>query len=241
MKKKVVFALLIMLFGLSAQAQNYKLSSGESSFEISIGPSTLFIGDIGDPLKEKYFFDTSSQMHDSLKLINSSISFGFHQEINEKFAYKISVHSAAYERQKSLTSTNAFLANVFELTARAEYTIYRKIRPQESHVFVHAGIGVLYSSYVVNPPASVAMEPIWTTAPVIPVGLGYRYYLTDKFKVGADVNIHYVFSDLVEGRGVPAVTTGMWPHDVLLNASLTASYVIFEGNKRKGRCRCEWY
>lgn len=240
MKMKVVSLLFVMLLSLSLQAQN-NMSEVQSSLEISIGPSTLFIGDIGNPFEDKYFFDTSSQMHDSLKLINSSISLGFHQEINKKFAYKISIHSAAYERQKSPTSPNAFLTNVFELMARGEYTIYRKIRPQESHVFIHAGLGVLYSSYVVNPPATVSVEPTTIGAPVIPVGLGYRFYLTDKFKVGADVNIHYVFCDFVEGRGFPKVTTGLWPQDVLANVSLTASYAIFAKNKRNGKCRCEWY
>lgn len=241
MKNKVIHTFLAILLSFTVGAQNYKFASGESSFELSIGPSTLFIGDIGSPLKEKYFFDTSSTMHDSLKLINSSIVFGFHQELDDKFAYKISVHTSSYERQKSTESVNYFLSNVFELTARGEYTLFRKIKPHESHFFIHAGIGVLYSSYVVNPQPSVALEPLWITAPIVPVGVGYRYYLTDRFKLGADFNIHYVFNDMVEGRGVPTYTTGTWPQDVLMNASITASYVIFEGNKRRGRCRCEWY
>lgn len=231
----------MMLLAVFAKAQKYKLSSGESSFEFSVGPSTLFIGDIGAPLAEKYFFDKSSLMHAPMKLINSTITIGYRQEIDEKFAYKISVHSSAFERQKSLISPNAFLSNVFELTARGEYVIYQKIKPRESTFFIHAGLGVLYSSYAVNPPPAIAIEPKWITAPVLPVGLGYRYYLTDRFSMGADFNVHYVFSDLVEGRGVPEVTTGTWPHDVLMNLSLTASYVIFDGNKSKSRCKCEWY
>lgn len=230
--------MLVVFLSNKIQAQQYRLPNGESSFEISFGPSTLYIGDVGAVFNEKYILDSSSPYHLPYKFINSYMSFGFHQEIDDKISYKIAVQASTYERPKPDSNGNYFLSDVFTLAARGEYNLFRVIKPHENLMYIHAGAGITYFSYTFKPNNIVPVLPIGRAAAVVPLGLGYRFYLTDKIKIGAEVNLHYVFSDLVEGRGT---TTGIWPHDILMSAGLSFSYVIFKGNKAKNRCRCEWH
>jgi len=237
--KKIFVLVLLSLVGFTAlKAQPpYKMPSGETSLEVSFGPSTLFASDIGTPFNEKYFFDSSSDMHSALKLINSTISVGFQQEYDEKLAYKISVFSSSFERPKFDDNNNRFLSNVFELAGRVEYSIWRTYDPVEKNLFLHLGLGFAYASYILNPLPAVASDPVNVLTGVVPFGIGYRQNLTDRFKIGGDLNAHYFLSDQIEGRGE---TSGLWPQDVSLNISLTLSYVIFEGNKPKLKCKCDW-
>jgi hypothetical protein len=241
MRKKAILFILIILMSIKINAQQYRLPNGESSFEISFGPSTLLIGDIGSAFDEKYIFDKNSPYHDPYKFINSYFSFAFHQELDEKFSYKIMVQASSYERPNPDKNNNYFLSDVFILTTRAEYNLFRVISPRENLMYIHAGAGVSYTNYTLKPRIGHTVKPIGITAPVIPVGIGYRLYLTDKVKIGADVNLHYIFSDLVEGRGAPIDNPGAWKQDILLSGGITLAYVIFEGNKAKNRCKCEWY
>ena len=236
--KKTLTIFIIIVWAFTANAQRDRTPNGESSFEISFGPSTLLIGDIGTAFNEKYFFDTNSPYHESYKLINSYFSFGFHQEINDKLSYKITVQTSAYERPNPDINNNHFISDIFMFTARGEYNLFRNIRSHESLIYIHAGVGITYLNYTLNPLPTSTLDPISITAPVVPAGLGYRFHLTDKFKIGAEINVQYIFNDLVEGRGE---STGMWPHDILLSTGVTLSYVIIESNKKSDRCRCEWY
>lgn len=240
MRNKAILFIIITLLSIKTNAQQYSLPNGESTFEISFGPSTLLIGDIGAAFDEKYIFDKTSPYHGPYKLINSYLSFGFHQELNESFSYKISVRASSYERPIPDLNSNYFLSDIFTLTTQAEYNLFRIISPRESLMYIHAGVGVTHFNYTLNPRLLHPAPPIAVTAPVVPMGLGYRLYLTDKVKIGADINLHYVFSDLVEGRGTKT-NPGFWKHDILLSTGITLSYVIFEGNKALNRCKCEWY
>ena len=55
MRKLLIF-LLLDLFSVAMFAQRNAVSFGESSIDITAGPSTLFLGDIGDPFLEDYLF-----------------------------------------------------------------------------------------------------------------------------------------------------------------------------------------
>lgn len=239
-KQKYFVAILLALTSIGLSAQRSSLPSGESSFEVSFGPSLLF-GDIGDPLTTKFFLDPQSIAHGPTKLINSTISMGFHQELNTKWAYKISIFSSAYESATPDANNNRYYSDVMELAARGEYVLYRSKYRRVSTVFLHAGVGTIYSNYVVNPLPSSTVLPDQITAVEVPAGIGFRQQIFDKFKVGLDLNTHYVFNDLIDGRGVPLVTSGFWPHDITFNASVTVSYVIYEGNLKANSCKCEWY
>ena len=74
MRKILIFS-LISFFSISMFAQRNAVSVGESSIDITAGPSTLFLGDIGDPFLESYLF--TRNRFDQLMSANSVISVGF--------------------------------------------------------------------------------------------------------------------------------------------------------------------
>ena len=54
--RKLLTAIFICFFTVAVFAQRNGVSFGESSIDITAGPSTLFLGDIGDPFLENYLF-----------------------------------------------------------------------------------------------------------------------------------------------------------------------------------------
>jgi len=249
LKNKIHIGLLVIaifFMALSVEAQQYKLPFGDSSFELSFGPSTL-IGDIGNPLNDKYIIDTThTQYREKTTIVNSTITFGFHQELSQRFAYKVSVHSSIYESFDTIKN-KSYKSDVFEATARAEYIIFQWGQKSQNSVFAHAGLGYLYSSHsysnLINGELEVNLpQPVITQSLVVPFGAGYRYRINDRFRVGADLNIHYIFSDQIDGRGWPDITSGMkYPTDFTANASISLLYVIFKGSDKPKDCHCEWY
>jgi len=249
LKNKIRISLLMIVVfftALSVDAQKYKLPFGDSSFELSFGPSTL-IGDVGNPLNDKYIIDTThTQYREKATIVNSTITFGFHQELSQRFAYKVSVHSSIYESFDTIKN-KSYKSDVFEATARAEYIIFQWGQKSQNSVFAHAGVGYLFSSHQYSNLVNGHLEvnnpvPIITQSLVVPFGAGYRYRINDRFRVGADLNIHYIFSDQIDGRGWPDITSGMkYPTDFTANASISLLYVIFKGSDKPKDCHCEWY
>ena len=163
---------------------------------------------------------------------NSVISVGFHQSIAAHWAYKVSVHSGVYDRSDANYS---FRSSVFELTGRDEFNLFTRFYPQVQSLYLFGGFGLLYSNYfnerLVAPRVTVANA---TIAPVIPVGIGYKHELFDRFSVGAELDLHYSFTDMLEGK------KGGMPHDALSTLSLLVSYQISDGNRRLKSCNCNW-
>jgi hypothetical protein len=226
MKNTIILAILFMLSAMSLQAQRRELLFGESSIEVSAGPTTLFLGDIGDPFLENYFYNAD------LQPINSSISIGFHQSIAERFGYKVSIHSNVYDRKDNNFS---FRSNVFQVAARGEIKIFNSYYPRANSLYLYGGIGFLYSSYFKQKLATPIVNTISSTiAPVIPMGIGYRYEIFDRFSIGAEMDVNYAFTDMIEGK------EGGMPHDALSTFSLIISYQISEGTNKIKNCNCNW-
>lgn len=140
----------------------------------------------------------------------------------------------------------SFNSKVLEFTVNAEYILLggpndKYLTPHTLYVF--AGAGVLHSNVVLmqndivitTPPLSRPFDKIQlvTTAPVIPMGIGYQYQLNYRLSIGAEFVYHYVFSDFVDG----IQTQGSKNNDALTSLSFTFAYKIVH-NSKKSKCNC---
>ena len=222
---KLLNIILICFLSVTMFAQRNGVSSGESSIDITAGPSTLFLGDIGDPFLENYLF--TRNRFDQVMSANSMISVGFHQSVSERWAYKVAVHSGIYDRRDDNYS---FRASVFEFTGRLEYNLFTAYYPKVKSLYLFGGLGFLYSGYITDR----LITPGSAIAPVIPLGIGYKHELFDRFSLGAEFDLHYSLSDMLEGK------KGGMPHDAFSTLSLVVSYQISDGNRRLKGCNCNW-
>ena len=227
---KLLNVILLCFLSVTMFAQRNGVSFGESSIDITAGPSTLFLGDIGDPFLENYLFTRNS--FDQVMSANSMISVGFHQSISERWAYKVAVHTGIYDREDDNYS---FRASVFEFTGRLEYNLFTAYYPKVKSLYLFGGLGFLYSGYITDR-LITPREPMVGSAiaPVIPLGIGYKHELFDRFSLGAEFDIHYSFSDMLEGK------KGGMPYDAFSTLSLVVSYQISDGNRRLKGCNCNW-
>ena len=199
--RKLLTAIFICFLAVAVFAQRNGVSFGESSIDITAGPSTLFLGDIGDPFLENYLF--TRNRFDQVMSANSMISVGFHQSISERWAYKVAVHTGIYDREDDNYS---FRASVFEFTGRLEYNLFTAYYPKVKSLYLFGGLGFLYSGYITDR-LITPREPMVESeiAPVIPLGIGYKHELFDRFSLGAEFDLHYSLSDMLEGKkgGMP--------------------------------------
>ncbi len=229
--RKLLTAIFICVLTVAVFAQRNGVSFGESSIDITAGPSTLFLGDIGDPFLENYLF--TRNRFDQVMSANSMISVGFHQSISERWAYKVAVHTGIYDREDDNYS---FRASVFEFTGRLEYNLFTAYYPKVKSLYLFGGLGFLYSGYITDRLITPREKPMVGSAiaPVIPLGIGYKHELFDRFSLGAEFDMHYSFSDMLEGE------KGGMPHDAFSTLSLVVSYQISDGNRRLKGCNCNW-
>lgn len=212
--------ILIILFAfanLCVFSQRQSSNVGERSITLGVGPSTLLIGDIGTAIAESYLFLDG-------KAANSMVSIGYHVFHNNKFASHISIHSSAYEREDV---KYLFRSDVFQFNIRGEYHILNSnygFQPNE--LYLTGGVGFLYGNYMkklkVNEISTVRTPGVVISA-VVPMGIGYRYNIYDKFKLGASFDLFYVPSDMIEGKG--GVGSG-YPHDILASFMINLSYTF---------------
>lgn len=229
MRKILIFS-LISFFSISMFAQRNAVSVGESSIDITAGPSTLFLGDIGDPFLESYLF--TRNRFDQLMSANSVISVGFHQSMTERWAYKVAVHAGIYDRNDDNYS---FRSSAFEFTGRVEYNIFTAYYPKVKSLYLFGGLGFLYSGYITDRLIAPRETLVGSAlAPVVPLGIGYKHEIFDRFSLGAEFDVHYSFSDMLEGK------KGGMPHDAFSTLSLVVSYQISDGNRRLKGCNCNW-
>jgi len=142
----------------------------------------------------------------------------------------------------------SFQSKVLEFTLHAEYIFLggpnsKRLTPHTMYVF--AGGGIMHSNAILQYKDSVISSPpterkfdkiqLITTAPVIPVGLGYQYRINNRLTLGAEFVYHSVFSDFVDGLQ----TQGSKNDDALTSLSFTFSYKIFQ-NRYKSSCNCNF-
>ncbi|MBN2766794.1 MAG: hypothetical protein JXR27_10520 [Paludibacteraceae bacterium] len=214
---------------IALYAQRNQSLVGETSIDITAGPSTLFLGDIGDPFMEDYLY--TRNRFDQLMPANSVISVGYHQSITERWGLKISAHAGIYDRKDDNYS---FRSSIFEFAGRLEYNLFINYYPRVQSLYIYTGLGFLYSNYFNERLSSRLTLADKAIAPVIPIGIGYKHEIFDRFSIGAEFDVHYSLTDMIEGK------KGGLPHDALSTLSLVVSYQISDGNRRLKGCNCNW-
>ena len=140
----------------------------------------------------------------------------------------------------------SFNSKVQEFTVNAEYILLggpndKYLTPHTLYVF--AGAGVIHSNVIfmyngnviTTPPPSRPDDKIQlvTTAPVIPMGIGYQFQLNYRLSIGAEFVYHSVFSDYIDGIH----TSTSKNNDALTSLSLTFAYKLMQ-NHQKSKCNC---
>ena len=219
--RKLTSILLLCIISVSVLAQRRQITFNGTSIDLTAGPSTLLLGDIGRPFHEDYLY-TRNSFNQPMRA-NVLLSVGFHQSIDEYWAYKIAVHSGIYDRKDA---DYAFRSSVFELTGRFEYRLFAAYYTRARSLYLFGGIGYQYSNYVNEKLIAPKEKTIKSNAaPVIPLGIGYKHELFGNLSLGAEFDFHYAFTDMIEG-----VNGGM-PHDAFSTLSLVLSYQISDGNR----------
>ena len=219
--RKLTSILLLCIISVSVLAQRRQITFNGTSIDLTAGPSTLLLGDIGRPFHEDYLY-TRNSFNQPMRA-NVLLSVGFHQSIDEYWAYKIAVHSGIYDRKDA---DYAFRSSVFELTGRFEYRLFAAYYTRARSLYLFGGIGYQYSNYVNEKLIAPKEKTIKSNAaPVVPIGIGYKHELFGNLSLGAEFDFHYAFTDMIEG-----VNGGM-PHDAFSTLSLVLSYQISDGNR----------
>ena len=219
--RRIIIIIILGIIPLLISAQRRQITYNGTSIDITAGPSTLLLGDIGRPFHEDYIY-TRNSFNQPMRA-NVLLSVGFHQSIDEYWAYKIAVHSGIYDRKDA---DYAFRSSVFELTGRFEYRLFAAYYTRARSLYLFGGIGYQYSNYVNEKLIAPKEKTIKSNAaPVIPLGIGYKHELFGNLSLGAEFDFHYAFTDMIEG-----VNGGM-PHDAFSTLSLVLSYQISDGNR----------
>lgn len=219
--RRIIIIIILGIIPLLISAQRRQITYNGTSIDITAGPSTLLLGDIGRPFHEDYIY-TRNSFNQPMRA-NVLLSVGFHQSIDEYWAYKIAVHSGIYDRKDA---DYAFRSSVFELTGRFEYRLFAAYYTRARSLYLFGGVGLMYSNYV-NEKQLVPKEKTTktNTSPVVPIDIGYKHELFGNLSLGAEFDFHYAFTDMIEG-----VNGGM-PHDAFSTLSLVLSYQISDGNR----------
>ena len=240
--RRIILAAFLLVFifsGLQAQRRNGLIGHRTEQaglLTFSVGPAYCF----DDPYASE-FNSSIFNGHDF------QIALGFQHSIGEDgFGYRAQLHylnftgedipTAIGEDNKNRVHSMGFesyVANVFELTGRGEYSIefgskYRRAKPSTVYGFV--GLGAFLST-ATFPPVTGQDVYIGKLTPsfgiFIPFGVGYKYQLNSQISIGAEVAPQVVFSDYVDGYkgshipGVPVV------NDNIGSLSFTFYYQLF--------------
>lgn len=226
-----ISALLVSL--LTVTAQNRTRPASETSVVFMTGPSTLVIADMSKPFKyEKYIYGG-----DNVGLTNMVYSLGFHQTINYDFAYKISVINGYYGRDDG---ANLFRSNILGIMARGEYNLLSFMYSDIHNLSIYAGGGFSYSSYIFDyPPFNDQKADLGNVStPAVNIGLAYKYNLSTRLSLGAEIDMTYFFSDRIDGR--PSNENNI-AHDASATISFSVYYHIASAIANLKECKCAGY
>ncbi len=197
-----------------------------SMLSVGFGPAYMF-GDIGGKLNSTIFagtdFAPSSIRFDMFAAYRFLVSSHFGLKAN--FVYGNYSGTDFNTNLYKPTRSYEFTSNVFEVSLQGEYFILGAplhLRTTKHSVYVCGGAGVLMHTAVVGGHHrtfdQINQESL--TTPVLPVGIGYEYYLGSGCLVGAQYNVRYVFGDFLDG----IVTPDSKQNDFISSLNFTFSY-----------------
>jgi len=220
---------------------------GTTSVMLSaFGPAYCF-GDPGVLSTKKFFLNVFDfNLLDTRFVYSLGLRHIFTNNFGLKATYYYGTYTGTDVGSIYPTRGYSFNSKVMEFTLNAEYILLggpndKYLTPHTLYVF--AGAGVLHSNVIfmyndnviTTPPPSRPNDKIQlvTTAPVIPLGIGYQYQLNYRLSIGAEFVYHSVFSDFVDG----IQTQGSKNDDALTSLSFTFAYKIMQ-NRKKSTCNC---
>jgi len=232
-----------------------KIAGVFSLMASGIGPAYLF-GDIGGSKQEQILNGINDW-----KILNTSFlySLGAHHLFPSNFGVKASIYYGQFSGDDQSSRNNvrgyAFKSNITEFTLQGEYVFWggpnsRRNNPHCWYVF--AGVGLLHNStelkyrgiVITSPPTdrtqvdgSTDKINLSSFAPVIPVGLGYKFRFSPKLTFGAEFGWHTIQSDYADG----ILPLNSKSNDVLASLTLTFSYKIYGSvNSMTKRVNADW-
>lgn len=208
----------------SLHAQKFKDESGSGFIFGTAGLSTLFLGDIGDPIKETYIFSPQFGLG-----TNTVISIGFKQYFTNKFAYKLIYQHFDFGRKDIKYS---FQSNLSQISSKLSYNLINLNTRRFSTIYIETGFGYTFGN-VIND--NIVPSTLKTYS--LPLGAGYKINLNSGFSIGIEPEINYFFSGKIDGK---ENTGSLWPQDIATSISLTFSYKLFNKIKIEKKCFCDW-
>ena len=199
---------------------------------------------------EYCYSDEQGTVSKQISLNNNDFSIGFRKIFASNFGYKFAFNYSNFsgnDDDSKYVRRYSYTSNVMQLSFQAEYSldIGRKHynRPTPNSIYGFTGGGILRSTADLNINGDYRGNYIYRTksvtpfqqsgyAPLVLVGLGYRYNLNNNFVIGGEINCRFPFSDYIDGFKPPThetvngKTTVSKSNDVMGGISFTVSYFL---------------
>lgn len=214
-----VGAILIFLMVEPAMGQRWKLRRYEVGF--GLGTTQVF-GDIGGTISEKNWFGLRDIQIDETRM---AIPLNVRYRLTPIYTLKVngivgfgSGNDEGTRNDRSLSGRGrSYKTMVNELSAQFEYSFIAEERRYKSAAMFNrrgmlnnymsfsaygfAGIGGVYAwaRAIVPDPAPYDLVKVHNFGVVLPVGLGVRYIIDDRWLANLELGYRYSFSDYIEG------------------------------------------
>ena len=213
-----------------------------------LGPAYLF-GDIGGSKQEQILNGVNDwNIFNTRFLFSVGGDYLFTNNIALKASFFYGNFNGTDIGSRNDPRGYAYKSKLTEVTFQGEYVFWggpfsKNNNPHEWYVLAGVGLmhnntGLTYQGVTIttNPAIrNLDVVKLNSTAPVFPVGLGYKYRISDKITLGAEFCWQVLSTDYADG--VNPVNSKS--NDALAFLSLTASYKIYgTAHALKNRCNC---
>lgn len=259
-----VLVILSLLVSNQASAQSrhglYQFSQpGSKSIVLTgIGPAFLF-GDLGGNVQSGILKDFDVELAKIMFTLSYRYVFPNNIGLNVFGLYNEFVHSDANSRNAVRGYDSK--VNLAIIGTHIEYNFiggeYAQFYTPHT-LYVFAGLGVLFSLNTLNstnPTIPLYLNKLGkvitesnstdnltatfaktrTISPVLPIGVGYDYAISDQISIGAEYTINLPFSDYIDGIS----PSGSKSADYLMSLNLTLTYK-FSNMPNANRRRVIW-
>ncbi|MGC3977240.1 MAG: DUF6089 family protein [Paludibacteraceae bacterium] len=238
----IIMFLLLTASGLRCYSQKnnglIRHSYVGSLIVTGIGPAYCF-GDIGGSVSDQFLLGANDW---DVQFTRYFFSVGFRQEFKGRFGYRLTYYTGHFEgsdKNSRLAYRDfAFKNNINVITLQGEYTFFGGSFSDIPHsLYFFTGLGIINSTANFQGDKSSRPDDRFkdkVTAPVMPVGIGYQYRISERATVGLEFGWHNAFSDFIDGYS----SSTSKRDDTISALTLTFSYKLFEKNAEK--CNCDY-
>jgi OmpA-OmpF porin, OOP family len=206
--------IVALILPQSLMAQRWKMLR----YEVGAGVgATQIFGDIGGTADEKNLFGLKD-----ISFNESRLAYGAHAryKLNTQFSIKANLNGG-FAKGSDAGSRNdrgrSYKATFFEFSGQFEYYLLTEEPKQRSSamyskkgmlnnysslsLYGFLGIGVNYSMLKHNYSSILPVDSYKSSnvAPVIPLGIGVKYVIDERWFIGAELGYRWTFSDYIDG------------------------------------------